>query len=124
MYCQLEFKRNLRHWSERKRFDDILTDIYDGQVWKNFKEISNENSIRVIYATICNLPRDMQFKRENMLVLGLLLSPNEVSLHQINNYLAPIVNELVLLWDGVMFDNTFEYQESTSRNRTIRPKFD
>ncbi|PKB93115.1 hypothetical protein RhiirA5_303971, partial [Rhizophagus irregularis] len=71
-----------------------------------------------------NLPRDMQFKRENMLVLGLLLGPNEVSLHQINNYLAPIVNELVLLWDGVMFDNTFEYQESTSRNRTIRPKFD
>ncbi|EXX53885.1 hypothetical protein RirG_239710 [Rhizophagus irregularis DAOM 197198w] len=46
-----------------------------------------------------------------MLVLGLLPGPNEVSLHQINHYLAPIVNELVLLWDGVTFDNTFEYQE-------------
>ncbi|EXX56196.1 hypothetical protein RirG_218380 [Rhizophagus irregularis DAOM 197198w] len=140
IYCQPEFKRNLRHWSERKRFDDILTDIYDSQVWKNFKETSDENlskffqpevadsnfglmlnldwfqpydgvvhSTGVIYAAICNLPRDMQFKRENMLVLSLLSSPNEVSLHQINHYLAPIVNELVLLWDRVTFDNTFEY---------------
>ncbi|PKY34792.1 hypothetical protein RhiirB3_454854 [Rhizophagus irregularis] len=45
------------------------------------------HSTRVIYAAICNLPRDMRFKRENMLVL-------------------------VLLWDGVTFDNTFEYQKS------------
>ena len=142
MYCRPGFERNLRHWSERKRFDNILTDIYDGQVWKNFKETSDENlakffrpevadsnlglmlnldwfqpydgvihSTGVIYAAICNLPRDMQFKRENMLVLGLLPGPNEVSLHQINHYLAPIVNELRLLWDGVTFDNTFEYQE-------------
>jgi hypothetical protein len=142
MYCRPGFERNLRHWSERKRFDNILTDIYDGQVWKNFKETSDENSAKffrpevadsnlglmlnldwfqpydgvihstgVIYAAICNLPRDMRFKRENMLVLGLLPGPNEVSLHQINHYLAPIVNELRLLWDGVTFDNTFEYQE-------------
>ncbi|EXX62931.1 hypothetical protein RirG_157130 [Rhizophagus irregularis DAOM 197198w] len=142
MYCRLGFERNLRHWSERKRFDNILTDIYDSQVWKNFKETSDENSAKffrpevadsnlglmlnldwfqpyngvihstgVIYAAICNLPQDMRFKRENMLVLGLLPGPNEVSLHQINHYLAPIVNKLVLLWDGVTFDNTFEYQE-------------
>ncbi|CAB4444917.1 unnamed protein product [Rhizophagus irregularis] len=142
MYCRPGFERNLRHWSERKRFDNILTDIYDGQVWKNFKETSDENSVKffrpevadsnlglmlnldwfqpydgvvhstgVIYAAICNLPRDMRFKRKNMLVLGLLPGPNEVSLHQINHYLAPIVNELVLLWDGVTFNNTFEYQE-------------
>ena len=30
MYCRPEFEKNLRHWSERKEFDDILTDIYDG----------------------------------------------------------------------------------------------
>ncbi|EXX53989.1 hypothetical protein RIR_v02000719700 [Rhizophagus irregularis DAOM 181602=DAOM 197198] len=112
MYCQPGFEKNLRHWSEHKRFDNILTDIYDGQVWKNFKETSNENSAKffrtevadsnlglmlnldwfqpydgvihstgVIYAAICNLPQDMRFKRENMLVLGLLPSLNEVSLH-------------------------------------------
>jgi hypothetical protein len=106
MYCRPGFKRNLRHWSERKRFNNILTDIYDGQIWKNFKETSAEKSSKffwpevadsnlglmlnldwfqpyddvihstgVIYAAICNLPRDMRFKCENMLVLGLLPSP-------------------------------------------------
>jgi hypothetical protein len=66
-------------------------------------------SIKVIYAAICNLPWDMQFKRENMLVLGLLLGPNEMSLHKINHYLAPIVDELVLLWDEVTLNKTFEH---------------
>ena len=44
MYCQSGFEKNLRHWSERKQFDNILTDIYDGQVWKNFKDTTDENS--------------------------------------------------------------------------------
>ena len=143
MYCRPEFEKNLRHWSERKQFDDILTDIYDGQIWKNFKETNDENSPNffrpevadshlglmlnldwfqpydgvvhstgVIYAAICNLPQDMRFKRENMLILGLLPGPNEVSLHKINHYLAPIVNKLVLLWDGVTLNKTYEYQET------------
>jgi hypothetical protein len=147
MYSRPGFEQNLRHWSERKQFNDILTDIYDGQIWKNFKETNDENSPNffrpevadshlglmfnldwfqpydgvihstgVIYAAICNLPRDIRFKRENMLVLGLLPGPNEVSLHKINHYLAPIVDELVLLWDGVTLNKTFEHQET----RTIR----
>ena len=49
---------------------------------------------------------------ENMLILGLLPGPNEVSLHKINHYLAPIVNELVLLWDGVTLNKTYEHQET------------
>ena len=36
-----------------------------------------------------------------MLLLGLLPGLNEVSLHKINHYLAPIVNELKLLWNGI-----------------------
>ena len=54
----------------------------------------------------------MQFKRENMLILGILPGPNEVSLHKINNYLAPIVNELESLWGGVTLNRTFECQET------------
>ena len=69
-------------------------------------------STSVIYAAICNLSRDMRFKRENMLILCLLPSTNKMSLHKINYYLAPIVNELVLLWDGVTLNSTFEYQET------------
>jgi len=143
MYCRPEFEKSLRHWTNREQFNNILTDIYDGQIWKNFKGTVDENSPNffrpevadshlglmlnldwfqpyddvihstgVIYAAICNLPRDMRFKRENMLILGLLPGPNEVSLHKINHYLAPIVNELALLWDGVTLNSTFEHQET------------
>ena len=72
-------------------------------------------SVGVIYAAICNLPRDMRFKRENLLTLGLLLGLSEVSLHKINHYLAPIVDELESLWDGVTLNRTYEY----SRGRDI-----
>src|SRR6266496_3407043 len=74
---------------------------YDGTV----------HSTGVIYAAICNLPHDLRFKHENLLVLGLLPGPNEVNLHRINHYLAPIVDELESLWGGVTLDHTFEYQE-------------
>jgi Transposase family tnp2 len=67
-------------------------------------------STGVIYAAICNLPRDIRFKRENILILGILPGPNEVSLHQINHYLAPIVDELLSLWTGIIINHTFEYQ--------------
>src|SRR5438045_4545513 len=74
------------------------------------------HSTGAIYVAICNLPRDIQFKHENMLILGLLPSPNEVSLHKINYYLAPIVNELELLWSELMLNRTFEHSEG----RTIQ----
>ena len=136
-----DFENLLRHWANRQQTDNILTDIYDGQVWKNFKETNEEDSPKffrndvadshlglmlnldwfqpydgtvhstgVIYAAICNLPRDIRFKRENMLILGILPGPNEVSLHKINHYLAPIVDELMSLWGGVTL-NTYECEE-------------
>ena len=71
---------------------------YDGTVY----------SIGVIYAAICNLPRDIRFKHENLLTLSLLPGPSEVSLHKINHYLAPIVDELESLWDGITINQTNE----------------
>jgi hypothetical protein len=68
------------------------------------------HSTGAIYAAICNLPRDIRFHHENLLLLGLLPGPNEVSLHKINHYLAPIVNELESLWNGVTL-NTNECLE-------------
>ena len=125
MYCRPDFESLLRHWSDRRQFDNILTDIYDGQVWRSFKDTNEEgspnffrpdvadshlglmlnidwfqpfdgttHSTGVIYAAICNLSQDVHFKRENMLILSILLGPYEVSLHKINHYLTPIVNNL------------------------------
>ena len=141
MFHRQGFENSLRHWANRSNFDNILTDIYDGQVWKTLKETDAEtsqnffrsdvadshlglmmnldwfqpfdgtiHSTGVLYAAICNLPRDIRFKRENLLILGILPGPNEVSLHKINHYLAPVVNELESLWNGVILNQTFEFQ--------------
>ena len=61
---------------------------------------STTYSCGVMYGVICNLPRDIRFKKENMLTLGLLPGPNEVKLHHINHYLSPIVDVLLELWNG------------------------
>jgi hypothetical protein len=90
MYNRPDFENNLRHWTNRTYFDNILTDIYDGQIWKNFEDSANStkffrsevadshlglvlnldwfqpydgtiHSTGVIYAIICNLPRNIQF---------------------------------------------------------------
>src|ERR1051325_1862151 len=86
---------------------------YDGTIY----------SIGVIYAAICNLPRDIRFKRENLLTFGILPGPSEVSLHKINHYLAPIIDELKSLWDGMTY-HTYECQEGRKENsRSINTCF-
>ena len=90
LYRQPGFESSLRHWANRSTFDDLLTDVYDGQVWQSLKESDAEDSPNffrpevadshlglminldwfqpyegtiystgVIYAAICNLPRDI-----------------------------------------------------------------
>ena len=66
------------------------------------------HSTGVIYAVICNLPRNIRFKPENLLILGILPGPNEVSLHRINHYLSPLITELETLWSGVVLERTYE----------------
>jgi hypothetical protein len=139
MYRRKGFENSLRHWANRSGFDDILTDIYDGRVWKTFKGTDDVNFFRpevadshlglmlnldwfqpfdgtshstgVLYAAICNLPRDIRFKRENLLIISILPGPNEVRLHKINHYLAPMVDELGSLWGGMTLNRTYEYRE-------------
>ncbi|GBC23995.2 hypothetical protein GLOIN_2v1786147 [Rhizophagus irregularis DAOM 181602=DAOM 197198] len=139
MFKRPGFEELLRHWTRRSVIDNVLSDIYDGQIWQNLKE-SNEQgsnnffrpdkadthlglminldwfqpyegtiySTGVIYAIICNLPRDVRFKPENMLILGILPGPNEVKLHRVNHYLSPIITELESLWEGVILNRTYE----------------
>src|SRR4051812_35345079 len=79
----------LRHWANQSGFDNILTNIYDGRVWKTFKGTDDKTSLNffrpevhlglmlnldwfqpfdgtshrtgVLYAAICNIPRDIRF---------------------------------------------------------------
>jgi len=66
---------------------------------------SSVYSTGAIYGVICNLPREVRFKRENMLYLGLLPGPKEVEKHKINHYLSPIVDELLEFWNGFNLPN-------------------
>ena len=36
------FEELLRHWTRRSIIDNVLSDIYDGQIWKNLKESSEQ----------------------------------------------------------------------------------
>ena len=68
-------------------------------------------STGAIYGVICNLPREVRFKKENMLILALLPGPNEVKLHKINHYLAPIVDELLEFWSGINLPSSKDHLE-------------
>ena len=100
----------------------FLLDVYDGRIWKEFIQekafLSSRNniafmlnidwfqlfkhriySVGVIYLAIMNLPCNIRFKRENIIV-GLLPGPKEPS-KNINSFLFPLVCELLSLWEGV-----------------------
>jgi len=56
---------------------------------------STAYSCDVIYSIIYNLSQNVRFNKENILMLGLLSGPSEVKLDKINNYLTPIIDELL-----------------------------
>ena len=57
-------------------------------------------SIGVIYLSSMNLPRGERFKRENIIVVGIIPGPGEP--WRLNPYLVPLVSELKELWeDGI-----------------------
>ncbi|PKC07317.1 hypothetical protein RhiirA5_389857 [Rhizophagus irregularis] len=114
MYQRPGFDELLKKWTNQD-VTGLMSDIYDGEIWKNFPSQldapeskfftagtadshlgiminldwfqpfeSSIYSCRMIYGVICNLSCDIRFKKENMLILGLLPEPHE-----------PIVNELL-----------------------------
>lgn len=126
-----DIESKLRHWTRRNCPDGVFSDIFDGRFVKDFrlapgnetffrKEYANSRlpiminldwfqpykrsvySVGAIYGVVCSLPREDRFRPENTLLLGLLPGPREVGLHQINHYLAPIVDQFIELMEGVM----------------------
>lgn len=121
------FYQQCQQWHQTFLPDSsILSDVYDGKVWKDFFYLQEEvldkkdsicfmlnidwfqpfkhrvYSIGVIYLAIMNLPRSVRFKRENIIIVGLLPGPKEPS-KNINSYLTPLVSDLLALWDGIEF---------------------
>jgi hypothetical protein len=88
-------RHNCFHWKGIKS-DDILRDLYDGRVWKEnidfFKNggiglilnidwyqpfSSSKYSVGVMYLALMNLPREKRYKKENMVIAGVIPGPSE-----------------------------------------------
>ncbi len=65
----------------------------------DFSHSSTQFSIGILYLVIGNLPRELHYKRENILIVGIMPGPNEPS-KDINTYLEPLVIEMEKLWNG------------------------
>ena len=113
-------------WRLRETPAGMLCDIYDGQVWKDFQFVNGvpflaaphnlalmlnidwfrpykhtPYSVGAIYIVITNLSRSMRFKKENLILVGIVPGPGEPPIHM-NTYLDPLVEELKVLWeDGI-----------------------
>ena len=103
-------------------------DVYDGCVWQEFQTVDGmpflslpltfgfmlnidwfqpykytQYSVGAIYLVIMNLPRRLRFSRENMLLCGIIPGPHEPKLN-VNEYLSPLVGDLLMLWTGVQMN--------------------
>ena len=106
---------------------EMLYDVSNGKIWHEFLQFDNEPflseknnlafmlnfdffqpfkhriySVGVIYLAIMNLPREVRFKRENIIIVGIIPGPSEPSL-TLNTYLSPLISDLLSLWHGVSF---------------------
>ena len=109
-------------WRKNNNKTNVLTDIYDGQVWKDFSSFFEEPhniglmlnidwfqpfkhtqySVGVIYLVLMNLPRSQRFLPENVIICAIIPGPNEPK-HNINSCMRKMVDELLILWKGVVF---------------------
>ena len=54
-----------------------------------------------------NLPPEVRYKRENIYLAGVLPGPKAPSLQEVNHYIAPLVPELLQLWEhGITYTRT------------------
>ena len=107
-----------------------LKSIYDGNIWKEFFNVIESPSIKfsfstnkysfgfslnvdwfqpythttysvgTIYITILNLPRFIRYKKENVILIGIIPGPREPKKH-LNTFLQPLVDELQQFWNGI-----------------------
>ena len=125
LWCRPNFIADCQRWCNRNIPNDVLGDIYDGRVWKEFRVINEKpflddshtfafslnvdwfqpykhvtDSIGAVYLSILNLPRNLHYKPENIILCGILLGPKEPK--DLNSYLYPLVHEMLLLWERIV----------------------
>lgn len=123
-----DFFNQCERWRSRSTEPDTLYDVYDGSMWKDFMEVEGvpflsvpynyalslnvdwfqpfkhtQHSVGVLYMAVQNLPREIRFLAENILIVGIIPGPHEPS-KNINSFLTPLVDELKDLWRGIFIE--------------------
>ena len=113
------FASNCELWRKREVGEQILADVYDGNLWKEFQTVDGadflkkpriysfmlnfdffqpmrrrkDNSVGVFYLATLNLPMAERFKWENIIVIGVVPSLDREP-KDLNEFLEPAVDEL------------------------------
>lgn len=121
---QKGFADNCEHWRNRTHIPGTYRDIYDGRIWRKFMTFEDRPflsvpgslglmlnfdffqpfkhspySVGVFYLAIMNLPRKERYLKENIIVAGIVPGPKEPNTWQINNYLKPLVDSMMFMWN-------------------------
>ena len=122
------FAQQVSSWKAHKPANEHLFDVYDATDFLNFKARSFEPSfvsqsdynlmlslnidwfspfdtiysVGCIYMTILNLPKQQgRDLKRNMVLVGVIPGPSEPEKTAINHYLAPMIEDLKMLLEGV-----------------------
>ncbi|KAG0804714.1 hypothetical protein G6F19_013996 [Rhizopus arrhizus] len=120
------FEQQIEQWRRRSVDEDVMFDIYDGRVWNQLVDSNGQvftsqprslmvslnvdwfqpsdnmkHSSGAIYLAINNLPRNTRMKFSNIVLAGVIPGPHEPNDDQIQNFLKPLVDELLVLSCGI-----------------------
>lgn len=125
-----KFLEKCNNWKSRVSPPGIMTDVYDGKIWKSlfgdegpfsgpnhlaflinvdwFQPYKRRStSIGAIYLTLLNLPREERYKRENIIVVGIIPSLGDGGEPpSLNMLIEPLVEDLKRLFVGVEFETS------------------
>lgn len=120
-----DFAEDVEHWRACRNDTDTMYDVYDGDMWWNLSiNIDNQRipfvelryalmltlnvdwfqafdrkapySVGAMYLTINNLPRSIRFKKENVILAGIIPGPREPVKNQLNQYLRYVIITMLL----------------------------
>lgn len=118
LLLRAKFASNCEIWKTEKHHQEarseVIKDIYDGNIWKEFRVYRGsafldlpyslafilnvdwfqpfshtQYSVGVIYLTILNLPCHIRYKRENVILIGVIPGPHEPE-YNINTFSTTI----------------------------------
>ncbi|KAG9077301.1 hypothetical protein FRC06_008991, partial [Ceratobasidium sp. 370] len=75
----------------------------------------------VLAIAIANLPPELRWNPENLILVSTLLGPAETKSDQIGKYLQPLVNELLVLWNApqTVFHDELDDVDKVHDRRTV-----